>query len=129
MEFNLHMITNGTQAQINIECSSKDKIDRDKLKSAVYEVIDAILDGSNEDFVPPMQSIIKDINIHNEQAPVKTMFAFGNIPPKYDGPLLSPTNKKQNSQNDSILVKNSFHYLPYIVSSQIACIKSMEAKL
>ena len=31
MEFNLHMITNGTQAQINIECSSKDKIDRDKL--------------------------------------------------------------------------------------------------
>ena len=76
MEFNLHMITNGTQAQINIECSSKDKIDRDKLKSAVYEVIDAILDGSNEDFVPPIQSIIKDINIYNLEPLHFTNFIF-----------------------------------------------------
>lgn len=125
MEFDLHIINNGKRANISIEYDTATKIDdenKEKLKQAINDVIESIINGENIDFVGNDNLVLKNEDIQTK-TPKTSLPEFGAIPPKYIG---SETNVNDNSQNqnNNLLVKNNFDFLTYVFASQLQYVRN-----
>jgi hypothetical protein len=123
MEFDLHVITSGTKANISLTYDTKDKVDKERLKQAVYDVVECIIDNQNTDFVESKNILLVNNEVETPR-PEASYRDFGVVPPKYDGQeTIQGTTMSQPQASADIVINNDMDYLAFVVNSQLKYVK------